>query len=172
MRLPLVVLAVCSVFGGLVDLPFHPGFTFLQDWLQPVFGSRLLDHPWSAGSQWIFAIVDAALATAGAYLAWVLWRSVVNRPAVEPAFLQRAWYIDYWYDRLLARGSTLFAAFSSAVVENRVIDGAVNGAGRLVRATAGGARRIQTGYVRNYALGILAGMVAVLAFLFFARVTG
>ena len=57
------------------------------------------------------------------------------------------------------------AAFASTVIDNRVIDGAVNGTGVVVRATAGRLRRLQSGYVRNYALGIAAGAVAILAYL-------
>jgi NADH-quinone oxidoreductase subunit L len=171
MRLPLVVLAVCSVLGGLVDLPFHPSFTFLQDWLNPVFGTRLLDHHFGAGAEWAFALVDAALALSGVFLARTLWRTVSDRPAAEPAFLQRAWLIDFSYDRLLARSSTVFAGLTATVVDNRIIDGAVNGTASLVRGVAGRVRRVQTGNVRNYALGIVGGLFVVLAFLL-ARASG
>ena len=51
------------------------------------------------------------------------------------------------------------------MVDNRVIDGAVNGVGTLTRAAGGAVRRFQTGYVRNYALGIAAGTVLILAFM-------
>jgi NADH-quinone oxidoreductase subunit L len=171
MRLPLVVLAVCSVLGGLVDLPFHPSFTFLQDWLNPVFGTRLLDHHFGAGAEWAFALVDAALALSGVFLARTLWQAVSDRPSAEPAFLQRAWLIDFSYDRLLARTSTVFAGLTATVVDNRIIDGAVNGTASLVRGVAGRARRVQTGNVRNYALGIVGGLFVVLAFLI-ARASG
>jgi NADH-quinone oxidoreductase subunit L len=46
-----------------------------------------------------------------------------------------------------------------------VIDGIVNATGRFVLGWAAGARRIQTGYVVNYALTMLAGAVALVAFL-------
>jgi NADH-quinone oxidoreductase subunit L len=42
MTLPLVVLGFCSVFGGFIDLPFHPNFTLLERWLDPVVGKSLL----------------------------------------------------------------------------------------------------------------------------------
>jgi NADH-quinone oxidoreductase subunit L len=171
MRLPLVVLAVCSVLGGLVDLPFHPSFTFLQDWLNPVFGTRLLDHHYGAGAEWAFALVDAALALSGVFLARTLWRAVSERPSAEPVFLQRAWFIDFSYDRLLARTSTVFAGVTATVVDSRIIDGAVNGTASLVRGVAGRVRRVQSGNVRNYALGIVGGLFVVLAFLL-ARASG
>jgi NADH-quinone oxidoreductase subunit L len=46
-----------------------------------------------------------------------------------------------------------------------VIDGVVNGLGRAVLAWASALRRVQTGYVVNYALTMLAGAVVVVAFL-------
>ncbi len=165
MTLPLVVLAVASVFGGFIDLPFHPNFIFLERWLDPVVGHSLFNGHFSVATEWTFALVDAAIALLGVAIAVTLWRSAVNRPEVEPTFLQRAWYIDWGYDRLLARSSTMLAVAISAVVESKIIDGAVNGVGSLFRNSGGVLRRAQTGYVRNYALGIMAGVVVLLAYL-------
>jgi NADH-quinone oxidoreductase subunit L len=163
MTLPLVVLGVCSLVGGLIDLPFHPNLVFLERWLQPVVGAALFSHHFGAGTEVLFGVVDAVLATIGIAISVVVWRSAVDRPALEPVFLQRAWFIDFTYDRVLARTSTLMAAFTATVVENRVIDGAVNGLGALFRSSGRVLRRAQTGYVRNYALGLMAGVVILLA---------
>jgi NADH-quinone oxidoreductase subunit L len=46
----------------------------------------------------------------------------------------------------------------------KIIDGAVNGVGKFVRSVAAAARVVQTGYVRNYALTILAGVVLVVGY--------
>jgi NADH-quinone oxidoreductase subunit L len=164
MTVPLVVLGVCSVLGGLINLPFHPTLVFLERWLDPVVSRSLFNHHFSGATQVVFACVDAALALLGVGLAVALWRSAVERPEVEPTFLQRAWYIDFGYDRLIARTSTMFAAFMSAVVESRIIDGAVNGIASAFRSSGGVLRKVQTGYVRNYALGVMAGLVVLLAY--------
>ncbi len=164
MTAPLVVLAFCSVFAGFIDLPFHPDLVFLERWLSPVLGDRLFSHHFTASTEILFGVVDGVLAALGIAIAVSLWRTAVNRREVEPAFLQRAWYIDWSYDRLIARGSTLFAGFASAVVETRVIDGAVNGVALIARSAGGALRRAQTGYVRNYALGVMAGLVVLLAY--------
>ncbi|MGO9557866.1 MAG: NADH-quinone oxidoreductase subunit L [Acidimicrobiales bacterium] len=164
MTVPLVVLAFCSVFGGLINLPFHPRFVFLEHWLNPVVGATLFNPHLGAGSEVLFGVVDGVLALAGIGLAYSLWRTAVSRPELEPAFLQRAWYIDFGYDRLLARTSTLMAGVMATVVDNKIIDGAVNGIGSVFRASGGVYRRVQTGYVRNYALGIMGGLVVLLAY--------
>ncbi len=51
------------------------------------------------------------------------------------------------------------------MVDPKVIDGAVNGIGIAASRTGGVVRRVQTGYVRNYVLGIVFGAVLVLAFM-------
>jgi len=51
------------------------------------------------------------------------------------------------------------------VVESKVIDGAVNGVGAALRSLGGGLRRVQTGFVRQYALFIVLGAVALLAWM-------
>jgi NADH-quinone oxidoreductase subunit L len=162
MRLPLYVLAFCAVLGGLVNLPFLP---FLDHWLHPVFGANLIAPHSSVAKQVLFGVVDAVLAVVGVSVAWSMWSVAVDRPAAEPVFLQRAWLIDFSYDRVLARGSTMLAVFSAAVIDNEVIDGVVNGTATLVRLAGSKLRRLQTGYVRNYALGIVAGLVLIFAFL-------
>jgi NADH-quinone oxidoreductase subunit L len=55
--------------------------------------------------------------------------------------------------------------FCAGLIDQRVIDGAVNLIGRAVIGWAAGFRRLQTGYVMNYALTMLAGAVVVVAFL-------
>jgi len=164
MSLPLVVLGALSALGGLINLPIHPDFDFLDRWLSPVFASRLFQHHFGLGGLWTFALVDAALALLGVGLAVAVWGSVSERPAFEPVFLQRAWYIDWAYDRFIARPSTAVAVETSSVVEAEAIDGAVNGFAWLVRATGRHVRKLQTGYVRNYALGLSAGIVLILAY--------
>ncbi|MFZ2059133.1 MAG: NADH-quinone oxidoreductase subunit L [Acidimicrobiales bacterium] len=164
MSLPLVVLGALSALGGLINLPIHPDLDFLDRWLSPVFASRLLQHHWGIGGVWTFALVDAVLAVLGVGLAVALWGRTSERPAFEPVFLRRAWYIDWAYDRFIARTSTEVALETSSVVEAKGIDGAVNGFAWLVRATGHQLRKVQTGYVRNYALGLAAGLVLILAY--------
>ena len=164
MSLPLVVLGALSGLGGLINLPIHPSFDFLDRWLSPVFASRLFDHHFGLGGLWAFAIIDAALALFGIGLAVALWGRTYERPSLEPVFLQKAWYIDWAYDRFIARPSTEVAVETASVVEVQGIDGAVNGFAWVIRASGRQLRKVQTGYVRNYALGLTAGLVLILAY--------
>jgi NADH-quinone oxidoreductase subunit L len=164
MRAPLVVLSFFAVFAGAVNLPWvHVGT--LDEWLRPVFGNRLFVAHQSSALQAGLAVADAVVAIAAALAAWRLWRRTADRPALEPAFLQRVWYWDNLYDAVIGRPSQALARASAVVVDGRLIDGAVNGVGRLVRSTGNGVRRVQTGFVRNYVVGIALGMAAILAFM-------
>jgi NADH-quinone oxidoreductase subunit L len=164
MAVPLVVLSVLAFFGGALSLPWHPTWDPLR-WLGPVFGSNLYSPVQSAGTKWVLAVVDAVVALVGLGVALPLWARRPQRPALEPPVLRRAFYLDDVYDATLGRPSEGFARFAAVVVDDRVIDGAVNGAGRLVRAAGGALRRVQTGFVRQYALGIVLGAVALLAWM-------
>ena len=85
--------------------------------------------------------------------------------SLEQAWLlARAWYVDDIYDEVIGEPARKVAAFSADVVDQEVIDGAVNGIGVLVKVTGSRLRRVQTGFVRNYALAVAVGAVAILAY--------
>jgi NADH-quinone oxidoreductase subunit L len=163
MKVPLIVLAAGSILAGLINLPFH-SFEFLLKWLDPVVGAQLRTLHFSTAAEWAFAIGDAVLAALGVSVAVGLWRGTADQPAFEPTFLRRAWFIDATYDRVIARGSTELAQATADDVEAKVIDGAVNGFAGAVTAAGRRLRTVQTGYVRNYALGLLGGLVVLLAY--------
>ena len=163
MALPLVVLAVLALIGGLLNLPGHLQVDPLG-WLTPVFGSALYDAHQSGSLQWTLAVVDGVVALAGLGIGLGLWSRRTENPALEPMVLQKSYFIDEIYDAVIGRPSESASRFA-AVFDTKVIDGAVNGVARLARGAGGGLRRIQTGFVRQYALGIVIGAVALLAYM-------
>ncbi|MGH9088248.1 MAG: NADH-quinone oxidoreductase subunit L [Acidimicrobiales bacterium] len=164
MRVPLVVLAVCAAAAGVVNLPWVHSFS-LAAWLDPVLGNRLFAPVQSNTSLWALGVADGAVAILALGVAWFLWRRRTDRPALEPAFLQRVWYWDDFYDALIGRPGQALARTFATVVDAQVIDGAVNGMAALVRITGTGARRLQSGFVRNYVLGVALGMAVVIVFM-------
>jgi NADH-quinone oxidoreductase subunit L len=165
MLVPLVVLSFFAFFGGALDLPWVHTHN-LESFLAPVFNGTLYDDNLSNSGLWALAFVDIAAAVIGVIIAYALWRgTVVDKPALEPQFLQRVWYWDDFYDTIIGRPGQRLATFCAWVVDTRVIDGAVNGTAHLARATGSAARKLQTGYARNYALGIAVGMALVIAFM-------
>ena len=73
----------------------------------------------------------------------------------------RFWH-DYFHDRVIWRGFNAISEGLSRPIDIGIIDGAVNGIGRLVRWVSGWLREVQTGYVRTYALTLLVGVVLVI----------
>ncbi|MFP3913424.1 MAG: NADH-quinone oxidoreductase subunit L [Actinomycetota bacterium] len=173
MTIPLLVLAALTVVGGLVNTPFR--FT-LEHFLEPAFEGVDLQH---APEGWGMFLLLAGLGTlagvAGIAAGWLAY----NRPPqawrrFQEGFgrLWAAWENAYWVDDLYGRVVVLpgrkgseFAAFE---VDARVVDGAVNGVGVVFRRLGDLLRRSQTGYVRNYGAGFVAGLL-VLAIWLIAR---
>ena len=148
----------------------RPSWTPLR-WLGPVFGPRLYDAHQSGAIQWLLGVVDTLVALIGLVAALRLWTTRPERPELEPVVLQRSYYLDDIYDAVIGRPGQALAAFCATVVDNKVIDGAVNGVARLARYAGSGLRRAQTGFVRQYALGIVVGAVALLAYMAFRAVS-
>jgi NADH-quinone oxidoreductase subunit L len=167
MLVPLVVLAALSVVGGVINLPW---WLTLEHWLEPSLEGSL--HELEVAG-WI-QVTLAVLTLAGAVLAILAAREVYLRkrvPAerVERSVLEHAWYIDEGLSAVVD-GPVEEGAGGAASFDRGVIDGSVNGLARLVTAAGTRLRAVQTGYVRNYALGMAAGAVLLLGF-FLARAT-
>jgi len=111
------------------------------------------------------------IAVGGVLLAWVMYGARPVRGesigvATNPihALLLRKYYVDELYDAVFVRPLLALFRWCARAFDLGVIDGIVNGVARGVTLWAQGMRRIQTGFVMNYALGILLGAVAVIAF--------
>jgi NADH-quinone oxidoreductase subunit L len=162
MTVPLFILAFFATVGGLMATSnVHLS---LSNWVDPVFSGTLYDDHLSTGAIWTLGTVDGVIAVVAVFIGLRLWMARAERTALEPTFLQRAWYINELYDTVFGRPSERLAAFCADVVEPKVIDGGVNGVAAAVRQSGALVRRTQTGYVRNYVLGIVLGTVLVLAF--------
>jgi NADH-quinone oxidoreductase subunit L len=163
MTVPLVVLSVLAAAGGLLNLPLFGRTLFLEHWLEPSLG-EVEHHVLTSGMKiglGAFAGLAAVVGIALAYATWYKKRPEANEH-LEPAILERAW----GYDSAIASvvgGPGRAAADDLALFDKRVVDGAVNGVATLVRQGGDQLRKLQTGYVRNYALGLAAGVVILLA---------
>ena len=169
MTVPLVVLAGLTVLAGwAVGVPSAHGTRF-ERFLAPVFPLHESAHGGVAGI--LLLLLSVVVALAGIGLAWLLYASSsvraerigVARTPVH-ALLLEAWYVDRFYDRALVRPLLALSRVLAGRFDLGVIDGAVNGIGRTVVRAAAGLRTLQTGYVVNYALTMLAGAVVVLGF--------
>ena len=162
MTVPLVVLAGAAVVAGVMNLPFSSDLHFLGTWLEPSLFGNEAHLGIGGGLQWLLALVAVAggvvgiVGAAAIYLRHRLPTTLVEWPAAA-----RAFYVDEAVTRFVGgpgrRAFELVAAF-----DVKVVDGAVDGVGRSVRAGGTALRRVQSGFVRFYALLTAAGAVALL----------
>ncbi len=170
MTVPLAVLAGLTAVAGLaLGLPSAHGTAFSR-FLSPVFPAGEAAHGLAV------PLVSMVVAVAGVVVAWAMYgrRPVraeaiaVPRSAVHSLLLHK-YYVDELYDAVFVRPLLALFRWCARVFDLGVIDGAVNSIATLVLAWAQGLRRVQTGFVMNYAFGMLAGAVAVVAFLLSRR---
>ncbi|MDW8350281.1 MAG: NADH-quinone oxidoreductase subunit L [Anaerolineae bacterium] len=160
MTVPLVALTVGTLFAGLFNFPTtHP----LTEWLAPV-----VRHGEAPKFDVALAAVFSALAIGALAAAWWLYRNPERaQTEAETAlgrFLARAWYFDEAYKALVVKPFYVISTVCAQVIDVGAIDGAVNGVGRLFRDLGASLRGLQTGFVRNYGLVMLAGAVLVVAY--------
>ena len=167
MTVPLMVLAVGSALLGLVLGPTG----WIQDWLAPVVGEPGEEQ--SVLSVPVITTVALLLVAAGVALAYAMYlRQRVPVTAPVGSVLTRAARQDLYQDTvneaLLMRPGQ-YLTRSLVYVDNRGIDGAVNGLAALIGGTSGRLRRLQTGFVRSYALSMFAGAALVVGAMLLVR---
>ena len=169
MATALIPLGVLSVLGGLINLP---GVLTLEHFLEPVLGEPEVPHGLMA---WVLALEALAVAAAGILVARALYLrpdSAARRErlaAIAPWFVGAArdkFYVDRFYDRVIVAPGKAFARFCADVFDKRVIDGLVNGVAWVVGSSSRRGRHVQTGYVRNYGVIFLLGVVVVVSFMY------
>jgi NADH-quinone oxidoreductase subunit L len=169
MTVPLVALAVLTLVAGWLVGIRSPseGSTPFARYLAPVFPLHEAEH----GGVMLLAL-SFVVVGAGFGIAVTLYRSSalriesVGQPRTPlHALLLNAWYVDRLYDTVIVQPLYRLSVFSARVIDQGMIDGVVNLAGRAVVGWAGAMRRLETGYIVNYALTMLVGAVVVVGFL-------
>jgi len=166
--LPLVVLALLSVFGGALNLP---GSHILETWLEHTLEGVTPGH-----FVLTVALISLAVALLGLLLAWLVYGRKPSFENGQPdplrkplnglfTALENKWWVDELYNTVIVRPYDAVARFSAGVIDQGIIDGLINGMGSMVGSLAKAWRRYQNGYVRSYALTIVVGVVLVITYL-------
>ncbi|MGQ0563176.1 MAG: NADH-quinone oxidoreductase subunit L [Gemmatimonadota bacterium] len=191
MYVPLIVLAAASVAGGWLNVPeaikhtpvlgWMPSSEWLHNWLHPVTAAAdqvlaqnvaaLSETAPLGGGEALWAASSLALAVAVVVIATRLLGRRAVRPALEsPAdtgfarVLYNKWYVDELYDRAIVRPVMRASRAAWKYIDQGLIDGLVNGAGRASRSLGWAGSRMQTGQLNTYAFAIVVGVLFVLGF--------
>jgi NADH-quinone oxidoreductase subunit L len=168
MTAPLVVLAgLTIVTGWIAGIPSSTGATPFAKFLEPVFPIHDGHHGGALLLILSFVVVAAGFALAlYRYKLSPLDVTTLGEPRTPAhGFLLNAWYFDRFYDRAIVQPLYRLSTFAASRIDLGVIDGVVNGVGRAVVSGATVFRRLQSGYIVNYALTMLAGAVIIVGFL-------
>ena len=164
---PLMVLALLSVVGGLLNLPHWTHQTaFLHEFLHPVFaGSAHLAFTKNDSLEIGLMVVTLAAVAASVGFAWTLYGKPSSKAAELAAKMKflytgslNKWFVDEIYEMTILKPLVLGSRqVLWAVVDALVIDGAVNGAASAAQGLGSLHGRIQNGRVQAYAIGIAVG---------------
>ena len=169
MTIPMIILAVGSVGAG----AFLTLGNRFAEWIQPVVG-ELKESEGGVLPHSLVSILTLVLSALGVVAAWLFVgrKSVpVERPERVSVFVRAArndLYGNTLNETLVARPGTWLSR-ALVFVDNRGVDGAVNGLSALLGGASGRLRRLQTGFVRSYALSMLGGTFLIVAALLLVR---
>lgn len=166
MTLPLMVLAFFAVVAGFIGIPalFAPNAHALEHFLAPVFaGSTALVHAHHIEhtTEWILmGTATALILIVIVYAVTKFKKYTTTEPNTGIAkVLENKWYIDELYDTVIVNPLHWFAGFLKNTIEKYVIDGAVNGVGKLVGYGSRQFRLLQSGQVGSYILMMVMALV-------------
>jgi NADH-quinone oxidoreductase subunit L len=172
MTLPLIVLAVLSIFGGVLNLPEAlGGQAWLATFLSPVFadGASLQHmHAITHSTEYMLmgvSVVGVLVMAFVAYNKYVKQASVPEHDQVSRTGLAKLsyhkFYVDEIYELLIIKPINWLSIFLARIVDGLGIDGFVNGVGKSSFMTGKGVRLLQSGNVGFYLLLMVVGAIAI-----------
>jgi NADH-quinone oxidoreductase subunit L len=173
MTVPLTVLAVLAIIGGLIGLPH---LSAIEGFLEPVFASQETVHATEASRalEWVLLALSGIVACVGIILAQYMYLVNPGLPSrwskrYAPLYklLSNKYYVDEIYSAIIVKPFMRLSAFVKSVLEDEIVDGTVDRVAFGIGRTSQILRRIQTGYLRSYALAVLMGVVVIIGYLIF-----
>ena len=188
MTVPLMILAICAVAGGWFAAPHLAGGPdYFESWVHPVFASYQVQtqvtqqeslagaageaggiQP-SPGEELLHALTGPPVwaALIGLLLAWWFY---IRKPDAAKRAMQKMrglytliynkYYVDEIYNALFVQPFLWISRnVLWHVVDEKIIDGTVNGVAHISRETGGQVRELQSGNARSYASWVVVGAV-------------
>jgi NADH-quinone oxidoreductase subunit L len=172
MTVPLMILAGLSVVGGLVGFPIIEGAHKFKDFLAPSIATLHPSVHHSMAFEITMMLFSMLVAGIGIYTAYKCYIKKPELPgkitAKFPAtydLIYNKYYMDEFYDATVVEPIKSGSDFLWRGVDEKVVDGAVNGTAGVVAWLSAHLRKLETGFVQNYALAILIGAVLITGYL-------
>ncbi len=166
MKVAMGVLGFLALFGGLIQVPGVD--EVVTKFLDPVFAnSPLAAIQPSVAASWEGLALGAAISVAGIAIAYYLY---VAQPATPAMLIRRLrplytlflnkWYFDELIDLVVVRPALAIGRFANRTFERVVVGGLIAGTEDVVGSAGRVVRTVQSGFVRSYALLLVAGFAA------------
>ncbi|MCX7909445.1 MAG: NADH-quinone oxidoreductase subunit L [Ignavibacteria bacterium] len=187
MTLPLQILAILSAFGGFIGIPYALGLwlgehpNLIENWLNPVFedANRIFVLSNSPGislshqihiEEYLLMILSIIVALSGIFLAnkfysdeqWSIPRKLASNFKSLYKTLYHKYYVDEFYFYSIVDPIIFISnKFLWKIFDSQIIDGIVNGSATVTIKISEYLRRMQTGFVQNYALMMFTGIIII-----------
>lgn len=177
--IPLWILAVLAIIGGFAGLPEiigHGHYNWISHHWLGGEGSPLVKniaHHASFITEIILILLSIGIGISGVMLAWKLYinRGLQGDEVVKSKLgklykvLENKFYVDEFYNAVIVRPFVFISDKFIMFLDKEIVDGAVNGAADLTDTTGGILKKLQSGLVQNYAMIMVGGIIAILAYL-------
>jgi NADH-quinone oxidoreductase subunit L len=178
MTVPLIILAVLSIIGGVVGIPLAlGGGNSIEHWLDPVFepaNAHLIQHQHgSVGIEYSFMLLSVLIAVTGIYFARMIYLKQPDlMTKLQTTFrgIHKLLWNKYYVDEIYEYGVVQPIKIGSEKLlwkwfDVGIVDGIVNGTASIINRISGWTRRIQDGVVQNYAMIFVFGIIVLLGIL-------
>jgi NADH-quinone oxidoreductase subunit L len=172
MAIPLMILAGLSLVGGLVGFPIIEGAHKFKDFLSPSIAPAHAAVHHAISFEVIMMIFSMLVAAAGIFTAYRFYiakpelpRKITEKYPAAYDLVYNKYYVDELYDATVVEPIKSGSNFLWTGVDEKVVDGAVNGSAGVVAWLSVHLRKLETGFLQNYALAILVGVVIITGYL-------
>ncbi len=173
MTIPLVVLAILSVVGGLIGLPeFWDLPNFMHHHLDPIIMHKnpsVLNHT----KEWMLMGIAVVAAGATIFFAYMVYIKNQILPEAKDENLKgikkviyNKYYVDEIYDMIITKPLNAMSDLFYKFFDKQVIDGLVNGVGSVVVGMSSIVRKAQTGHIGVYIFSMVLGIILILFYSF------
>ncbi len=173
MTIPLIVLAVLSIFGGFMGFPHAVGHAmhvphWLDHFLENTVEMEVLDM--SVGTESILMILATVIALISMYIAYTKYMKNGELALEDDEItssthqtLASKYYIDELYEKIIRRPVDAIAQFARNVVEPKIIDELVKQVSLIPSGLGSVAKAAQNGKLVMYVLAMIAGLIILLS---------
>ena len=174
MTIPLMILAVGSAVGGLVGIPIIAGGHRFKEFLAPsiIYSAGHHEAHYAISFEVGMMLLSMLVAIAGIYVAYRMYIRkpdlpglLVKKYRVAYELIFNKYYVDEIYDMAVVDPIKESSNFLWTGVDNKVVDGAVNGSAGVVAWLSAHIRKLETGFLQNYALAIVLGVALIVGYL-------